>query len=51
MEGEAAYYLGLAHLAAGHYETALTVSRNELLVIATFNFHFIIFYRMLLKSR
>nr|KAF6402806.1 tetratricopeptide repeat domain 29 [Rousettus aegyptiacus] len=25
MEGEAAYYLGLAHLAAGHYETALTV--------------------------
>ncbi|XP_016062349.1 PREDICTED: tetratricopeptide repeat protein 29 [Miniopterus natalensis] len=24
MEGEAAYYLGLAHLAAGEYETALT---------------------------
>uniref|UniRef100_A0A9L0STP0 Tetratricopeptide repeat protein 29 n=1 Tax=Equus caballus TaxID=9796 RepID=A0A9L0STP0_HORSE len=25
MEGEASYYLGLAHLAAGEYETALTV--------------------------
>ncbi|XP_066109554.1 tetratricopeptide repeat protein 29 [Saccopteryx bilineata] len=25
MEGEACYYLGLAHLAAGEYETALTV--------------------------
>lgn len=29
MEGEAALYLGSAHLAAGEYETALTVSRSE----------------------
>lgn len=29
MEGEAALYLGLAHLAAGEYETALTVSQSE----------------------
>lgn len=30
MEGEASYYLGLAHLAAGEYETALTVSQSKL---------------------
>ncbi|OBS57288.1 hypothetical protein A6R68_11587, partial [Neotoma lepida] len=29
MEGEAALYLGSAHLAAGEHETALTVSRSE----------------------
>uniref|UniRef100_A0A8C5L7L5 Tetratricopeptide repeat protein 29 n=1 Tax=Jaculus jaculus TaxID=51337 RepID=A0A8C5L7L5_JACJA len=28
MEGEASYYLGLAHLAAGQHETALTVLHN-----------------------
>lgn len=29
MEGKAALYLGSAHLAAGEYETALTVSQTE----------------------
>ena len=43
MEGEASYYLGLAHLAAGEYETALAVSSRRLFITATFNFYFIIF--------
>jgi hypothetical protein len=30
MEGEASYYLGLAHLSAGDHETALTVSGSKL---------------------
>lgn len=30
MEEEASYYLGLAHLAAGEYETALAVSSSWL---------------------
>lgn len=34
MEGEASYYLGLAHLAAEEYETALAVSWNKPLIIA-----------------
>lgn len=38
MEGEASYYLGLAHLAAGEYETALAVSSRRLFTTATFNF-------------
>ena len=41
MEGEASYYLGLAHLAAGEYETALAVSSRTLFITATF--YFIIF--------
>lgn len=42
MEGEASYYLGLAYLAAGELETALTVSWSKLLFVAIF-FYFIIF--------
>lgn len=49
MEGEASYYLGLAHLAAGEYETALTVSGSKLSTVAALHFHFsILFYWMLL---
>lgn len=54
MEGEASYYLGLAHLAAEEYETALTVSWSKLVIIATFSFYFIVFslfYYMLLQTQ
>lgn len=44
MEGEASYYLGLAHLAAGEHDTALTVSWTKCLSVPTLNFCFIIFY-------
>lgn len=47
MEGEASYYLGLAHLAAGEHDTALKVSWTKHLSVPTLNFvllYFIVLY-------
>lgn len=48
MEGEASYYLGLAHLAAGEHDAALEVSWTKCLSVPTLNFYYILFYCMLL---
>ena len=49
MEGEASYYLGLAHMAAGEYETALAVSSRRLFItLLLISILLYLFYCMLL---